>query len=308
MIPKVSLRAPAKINLYLQILGRREDGYHLLASLMQKLEFFDFIEIEAAAEGITLACPDSELPQNEDNIAFRAARLFFSTYSPKISVYGGAHITLRKFIPVAAGLGGGSSDAAVVLVGLDKLFHTGIERKKLAALGASLGADVPFFVYDSPVAWATGIGDSLEPALGFENGLVLLVNPGFPVSTKFIYENFALTLDKKKINLKNSHSNDKASEKNLFLNKVFMPAAIRNDLEQVTTSLYKELLDIKEHLLEGGALCAMMSGSGPTFFALFDKRADEQARSCYEMMRKHYRQVFLVQPMLEDHCRFCSTG
>ncbi len=303
MVTKVLLQAPAKINLYLRVLGRRDDGYHLLATLMQKLDLCDRIEIEPA-ETVSLYCPDSDLPRDNENIALRAAHLFYSTYTDRIPADSGTRITLCKRIPIAAGLGGGSSDAAAVLVGLDKLYQTEIPRDELAAVGVRLGADVPLFIYDRPVAWATGIGDRLSEACGLEDVSVLLVNPGFPVSTKLIYENLALTLEEKKINLKNSHFNDLLNMENPFSNRSFLPCNVRNDLEEVTASLFKEIVDIKEQLLAAGASSSLMSGSGPTVFAVFGKGSQKQALACFKQMQKVYEQVFLVQPLQNDWDRF----
>ena len=303
---KVCLQAPAKINLYLQVLGRRDDGYHLLATLMQKLNLFDLVEIEIVAGGVTLDCPDSDLPRDSENIALRAAHLYLSTYASWLPQDFGVHITLRKHIPIAAGLGGGSSDAAAVLVGLARIFQTTIARDELAAIGVKLGADVPFFIYDCPVAWATGIGDRLSEAVGLKEVSVLLVNPGFSVSTKLIYENFALTLNEKKINLKNSQFRDVWNIDNPFASRLFTPYDLRNDLEQVTSSLFKEIVDIKGQLLAAGASCALMSGSGATVFALVDKGAHEQALICYKQMKKIYEYVFLTQPLSNDQDRFLA--
>ena len=309
MSTAIRVLAPAKINLYLQVLGRRDDGYHLLASLMQKLDLCDILEIEVTDNAVSLHCPDSDLPRDDGNIALRAAHLFFATYADRLPVACGARITLCKNIPIAAGLGGGSSDAAAVLVGLDRLCQTKIPRDELAAVSVRLGADVPLFVHDWPVAWATGIGDRLTRAKGFDGECVVLVNPGFPVSTKLIYENLALTLDEKKINLTNSHFNGLLNRENPFLNRSFQPCDVRNDLEEVTVSLFREINDIKRQLLAAGASSALMSGSGPTVFALFAQGGQKQAAACYEQMRKTYEQVFLVQPLHKDWNRFLSlTG
>ncbi len=307
MLTKIRLQAPAKINLYLQVLGRRDDGYHLLATLMQKLDLNDFIEIEAVTGTISLHCPDSDLPCNSENIALRAAHLFFSTYENILPAGCGARIALYKRIPIAAGLGGGSSDAAAVLVGLDKLYQTGIPRDELAVIGLRLGADVPLFIYDWPVAWATGIGDRLMKSCGLQDESVLLVNPGFPVSTKLIYENLALTLEEKKINLKNSHSKDLLNMDNPFSDRSFQAGDVRNDLEKVTVSLFREIAGIKEQLLAGGASSSLMSGSGPTVFALFGRGSQELALTCCKKMQEVYEQVFLVQPSHEDRNRFLSS-
>jgi 4-diphosphocytidyl-2-C-methyl-D-erythritol kinase len=304
MYARVCLQAPAKINLYLRVIGRRPDGYHLLASLMQKLTLFDRVEIERVPGIMALDCPDSNLPRDINNIALRAAHLFGDTFAKRLPEDYGVRIHLRKKIPIAAGLGGGSSDAAAVLVGLDKLFRTGCSRQELAGLGVQLGADVPFFIYDWPVAWATGIGEALIEAEGLNDARVLLVNPGFLVSTKWVYENLPLTLERKIFNLTNSNSNDAWRIENPFIGRSFSNSDLHNDLEQVTQKCFKEICVIKEQLLTGGASSALMSGSGPTVFAVFDRAHLKQANSCYLRMRDMYRQTFLVKPLRIEQNRF----
>ncbi len=293
----IYIEAPAKINLYLRVIGRRPDGYHLLATLMQKLSLYDRLEIEKTAGcEVNLECPDSDLPVNDENIVLRAALLFHSSLQDRLPDNFGVRIILRKKIPVAAGLGGGSSDAAAMLIGLDRLFRTGCSKQELARLGLQLGADVPFFIYDRPVAWATGIGEELTEAQGLEDGSVLLVNPGFPVSTKWVYENLPLTLKQKDFNLTDSHSQrDDCRVKNPFRRSFFGNRDVLNDLELVTEGSFKEISLIKEQLLAAGAGSALMSGSGPTVFGIFSKI--ERAQACYLEMLKRYSQTFLVSPL-----------
>ena len=191
----VSLRAPAKVNLFLEITGRRPDGYHLLATWMQKLDLEDeLVIITREAEGIVLRCPGSDLPVDRRNLVYRAAELFFASLRRQEKVVAvGVEITLRKNIPEAAGLGGGSSDAGATLRGLNQLCGFPFSDDDLLAMGGRLGADVPFFVDPGGACLATGIGDLLEPAPHVGAVSFVLVNPGFPVSTKWAYENFALT-------------------------------------------------------------------------------------------------------------------
>jgi len=302
----VRLKAPAKINLYLQVVGRRPDGYHLLATLMQKLTLYDRVELELVSEGVILECPDSNLPVTGENIAFRAACLFFKTLQEQLPQRHGVKITLKKRIPVAAGLGGGSSDAAAVLVGLDRLFQTECSSQKLAAMGLQLGADVPFFIYDWPVAWATGIGEQLTPAKGLnKNVKVVLVNPGFSVSTKWVYENLPLTLDEKIFNLSNSHFDQGAFVvDNPFAQRFFHHSDVHNDLEQVTQTSFKEIAVIKKQLVQSGAASALMSGSGPTVFGIFSSSMQVQAEKCYQQMLNIYNQSFLVTPLSDGQSRF----
>ncbi|MGE5800063.1 MAG: 4-(cytidine 5'-diphospho)-2-C-methyl-D-erythritol kinase, partial [Syntrophaceae bacterium] len=156
----IAALSPAKVNLVLKVLRRREDGYHDIASLMQKVSLTDEMEFAPRGEGIALACPGSDLPTGEGNLVVRAARALFAD----AGYAGGVEITLRKRIPTAAGLGGGSSNAATTLTVLNDLFRFGFDRERLIRIGARLGADVPFFIYGS-TAWAFGIGEILEPAV-----------------------------------------------------------------------------------------------------------------------------------------------
>ncbi|MDA8164139.1 MAG: 4-(cytidine 5'-diphospho)-2-C-methyl-D-erythritol kinase [Desulfobacteraceae bacterium] len=274
----VVIEAPAKINLCLQVIGRRPDGYHDLDTFMQKLVLADCLELHPAAEAIRLSCPGSPLPQDEGNLAFRAARLFFE----RSGVRKGVEIVLHKKIPIAAGLGGGSSDAAAVLLGLNRLYPPGLPAAVLLEMAVRLGADVPFFVADCAAARATGIGDRLEPAPPLQGCRVLLVNPGFPVSTRWVYENLALTTQSNPYMLGREQIFDTYRE---FLASG-ETLAVRNDLEAVTVGRYPELADIKAHILAAGAQVALMSGSGPTVFGLFLEEAP--AAACFDAFARRY--------------------
>ncbi len=288
-----TIEAPAKINLFLQVTGRRPDGYHELVSLMQKLRLADTLNVQLVDGAISLTCTDPALPVDDGNLAWRAAEHFFRHTGCR----GGARITLEKKIPVAAGLGGGSSDAAAVLLALNHLCRAGLTEDELADLGLTLGADVPFFVRTAPAALARGIGERLTPARGLSLGTVLLVNPGFPVSTKWVYENLALTSEGNPYILApgsatlnsgyfGSGSIDlKAAETAFFV----------NDLESVTINNYPEIGRIKESLLDFGARVALMSGSGPTVFGLFVQ--EHEAQTAFRHFRAIYSDaVFLTEP------------
>lgn len=274
----IALRAPAKINLYLRILAKREDGYHQLDSLMLKLALADRLVLTRRRQpGLTLRCPGSDLPENEDNLVVRAARLFYR----HIDQTPALEMVLEKHIPVAAGLGGGSSDAAAVLLGLDRLHGTAMGEGVLSELARPLGADVPFFVQSSPAARAGGIGEILTPAATPPGiGGIVLVNPGFAVSTAWVYRNFRLTKQNDPYTLTGSFADG--------------PLECRNDLEAVTMERYPELKEIRDQLLALGAATALMSGSGPTMFGLFAQTSE--AQRCAARMRKKYEKVFLTCP------------
>lgn len=294
---RLVLSAPAKVNLYLNVTGRREDGYHCLATLMQKISLCDRIVLEKSSSGINLQCPDSRLPVNRENLVYRAAALFFATMSPRMDDQAGVDIVLHKSIPVAAGLGGGSSDAGTVLRGLDRMFHTGCSSAELIELGTALGADVPFFTVDWPVAWATGIGDVLQRAVPLAGYLFVVVNPGFSVSTAWVYENLALTAGEKISNLESFQKGSSSSAADChFLGRPIAPDELINDLESVTAGHYREINELKRKLLDGGAIAALMSGSGPTVFGLFPESEMEKASACCKELKRQWTSTFLVEP------------
>ncbi|MCL7488211.1 MAG: 4-(cytidine 5'-diphospho)-2-C-methyl-D-erythritol kinase [Desulfobulbaceae bacterium] len=296
---RVSLLAPAKVNLYLRVTGRREDGYHYLATLMQKISLYDRVELEKIPAGIQLHCPDSDLPADETNLAFRAARIFQQKMQDRLrGGRTGVAITLYKSIPAAAGLGGGSSDAAAVLLGLDQLYATACPESELRAMGLLLGADVPFFIARQPVVWATGIGEKLHQAVPLSGFRILVVNPGFSVSTQWVYEKFALTVGQNINNLRYFDNPDAVGDaQRKFAGRAIRPGELVNDLEQVTSSHYREIDQLKMRLIHSGAAAAMMSGSGPTVFGLFGAGKAEKAAACAQELQREYRGTFLVDPL-----------
>jgi len=251
--------SPAKINFILKVLRKREDGYHDIASLMQMVSLYDELEFAPAAEGITLRCPDSNLPENEGNIVYRAAQTLFT----KMDYPGGIEITVRKSIPLAAGLGGGSSNAATTLLALNDLMAFRLDTEELINIAKNLGADVPFFIFRK-AAWAFGIGERLEAAQDIPQAWLILINPGFELSTKTVYEKLNLRLT----NAPNHYSIPR------FYTVHDLAAGLHNDLEKVSLQLHPSLRNIKELLMQNGALGALMSGSGPTVFGIFE---DESA-------------------------------
>ncbi|MDH4316990.1 MAG: 4-(cytidine 5'-diphospho)-2-C-methyl-D-erythritol kinase [Desulfobulbaceae bacterium] len=293
----IDVLAPAKVNLYLKVIRRRPDGYHELATLMQKVGLYDEIHLEKIPAGITLRCPGSDLPENGENLVVRAARFFLDRFEDRISEPSGLRIVLKKNIPVAAGLGGGSSDAASVLIGLRKLLDVDCTLDELLELGSRLGADVPLFISPVPAAWATGIGDQLQAAVAISDYFVLLVNPGFSVSTQWVYKNFRLT-DNKQDDIINDSASSRVTVSGCdFLSRAILPAELYNDLELVTLARHKELRSLKKRLVQLGAACAMMSGSGPTIFGLFSRENEKGAKECLAQLRGDYGKVYLVDPL-----------
>ncbi len=255
---KIRLHAPAKINLFLHVSGRRPDGYHDLVTWMQKLDLCDIISLETGeGAGIEFFC-DDPLLAGEENLAVKAAEAFFSAMGEgqpvKLKIY------LEKKIPVAAGLGGGSSDAGTVLRGLNRLFELPFSETGLIELARPLGADVPFFVVEHNAVIAHGTGDLMSPVDSLEDCTFVLVNPGFFVSTRWVFENLSLTSAEKKYTFPGFQKQKLGS---LSL------SAMCNDLEKVTAVRFPEIDLMKQRLLELGASKVLMSGSGPTVFGVF---------------------------------------
>jgi len=246
--------APAKINLCLHVQGRYANGYHDLAMLMQRVSLFDQISLRLTSDGKTaFSCTDPDLDAAEDNLVLRAARSLFDHVGTNL----GVSIRLDKRIPIAAGLGGGSSDAAATLLGLNQAAGFGLAKQELMKLGVKLGADVPFFILEQS-AWATGIGDVLDPVVGLPPLHYVLVNPGVPVSTAWVYQNLRLTSPV-----------DVAKLREFPRTPEGLVRLLHNDLEQVTIARYPLIDKVKQALCDRGALGALMSGSGATVFGLY---------------------------------------
>jgi len=292
---ELELLAPAKINLVLRICGRRADGYHEIETVMQKLELADHLKIKINFDfkNVELRCPGIDLPEDENNLIYQAAQAFLD-YT---GISAGVQIRLDKRIPVAAGLGGGSSDAAATLLGLNDLFSTDLAEDDLLGLASALGADVPFFVGKNGAAYATGIGTTLRNIGSITDCWIILVNPGLAVSTKWAYENFRLTNTDKPY-MFSGYSKSLENEFPTGMSTVLKKCGTEfpfNDLETVTVQRYGVIKNIKDELQRQGACLAMMSGSGPTVFGVFIRRTEAEAS--YNVFNKKYNGVFLTQPV-----------
>jgi 4-diphosphocytidyl-2-C-methyl-D-erythritol kinase len=265
----ITKSSPAKINLYLRVLRRREDGYHDILSLMQRINLCDELTFTRGASRIIIRCPDSPLPEDGDNIVYRAAAAFYTRIAARPDV----EITIRKKIPIAAGLGGGSSNAATTLMTLNEISGYPLTRAELLEMGGKLGADVPFFVFGN-TAWASGIGDQMIEAAPLPPLWFVLINPGFEVSTKLVYQGLNLGLTNSRINYSIPR----------FYTGRDVIRSLTNDLEKVTLKLHPVLEQIKSLLLTSGAGGALMSGSGPTVFGVFTD--EESALRAEHLLQK----------------------
>jgi len=257
---KLKFKTPAKVNLGLHVHGKREDGFHELETIFQMVSLFDDVELELLSSGIKLECDTPGIPTDDTNLVCKAALLLRKSYQVEGK---GVSIRLKKKIPFGAGLGGGSGNAAGVLMGLNRLWDLNIEREKLFTLAAELGSDVPFFL-TSPCALGKGRGERLkvlEPCSKFQ---VLLVFPGFPIATSWVYQNLRLKLTKRPNNIS-------ILRKNLSLSDITsLGSQLYNDLESVVIQKFPEVKVVKDELWAWGALGVLLSGGGSAVFGIFD--------------------------------------
>ncbi|MCI8532267.1 MAG: 4-(cytidine 5'-diphospho)-2-C-methyl-D-erythritol kinase [Lachnospiraceae bacterium] len=285
---KIQLKALAKINLGLDVLRRREDGYHEVKMIMQTISLCDELELRKRKQpGIQVRTNLHYLPTNENNLVYKAAQLLMEEFQ----IGDGIAIQLQKRIPVAAGMAGGSSDAAAVLWGMNQMYGLGLSRKGLMERGVRLGADVPYCVLRG-TALAEGIGERLRTLPPMPKCYILLAKPGISVSTRFVYENLHANDLKPEQHPDVDAMIEAMKEKDLGL----LTARMGNVLELVTVPAHPVIEEIKKYMLEAGALGAMMSGSGPTVFGIFDTQA--KARKAYHAMRagRLAKQLYLTVP------------
>lgn len=281
---KISLKALAKINLGLDVVRRREDGYHEVRMVMQTIHLFDRLNIEKTKDaGISIKTNLSFLPVNENNLIYKAGKLLMDEFN----ITEGVSVELDKRIPVAAGMAGGSTDAAAMLYGMNKIFDLGLSMQELKDRGVKIGADVPYCLMRG-TALAEGIGEKLKSLPPMIKCPVLIAKPQISVSTKFVYEN--LKLDENTV-----HPDIDALIQDIKIKDLHEVCNhMGNVLETVTIPNYPIIDEIKKKMMCNGAIGAMMSGSGPTVFGLFED--EETAKKAYKEMKKSElaKQVYLT--------------
>ncbi len=279
---ELTVYAPAKINLALKILRRRADGYHDIQTILQKVSLYDTLSIKLTAhQGITVTADDPSIPTDSRNLAYRAADLLLKQQK----ITPGITIHIKKLIPAGAGLGGGSSNAAATLSGLNKLLRCKLTESDLHRLGVAIGADVPFFLYDKPSALAEGIGEQLSPVKIQIPLWLVIVFPGFSISTKWVYENYrVLTNVRKNIIIFSSFKQLKT-----------VLHILSNDLENVVTQQYPEIEKIKRTLIQAGACGSLMSGSGSSVFGIFPD--EHRAQEALSLLGTPASRVFIAHSL-----------
>ncbi len=277
----ISLDSPCKLNLRLDIVGKRSDGYHELRSVMERINLSDQVEINIVEKGIMVTCDNEAVPQDEDNIAFKAIKEILAYSSRNV----GVEVHIKKKIPIAAGLGGGSSNAATVIKGINQLLKLKLPKEKLMQIGLKVGADVPFFLFEGP-AIAEGVGEQLKKIKSMPKLLFLLVNPNIPVTTESVY---------RKYSMEGAHKNG-MEVPNIYRTKRDVAKILNNDLERVTIKDYPVIGEIKEEMIRLGALASQMTGSGPTVFGIFaDKIKLTKAFDKMEKRAQRGWKIFMVE-------------
>lgn len=285
---KITIKAPAKINLGLDVLRKREDGYHEVHMIMQTVALFDELTFEKTEkQGITLVTNHETIETDERNLIVKAAKLFLEYFS----IEQGLNIYLKKQIPVAAGMAGGSTDAAATLLAMAQLLEVQTDKETLCKLGVKIGADVPYCILQG-TALSQGIGEILTPLKPAPDCFVLLIKPPIEVSTKFVYENL-------KVQELQSHPDMEGIQRAIEAGDLYgMCKRLENVLESVTIPAHPIIQEIKELALQQGAISALMSGSGPTVFAIFEeemqakaaKKVFEEAKISNEIYLTHFFQ------------------
>lgn len=277
-------KAYAKINLGLDVLRRREDGYHEVKMIMQTVDIYDVLTFaKAPADVFRLSVDSAQIPDDDNNLVLKAARLLFAT----AGIDAGVEVTLQKNIPVAAGMAGGSTDAAATLIGLNALYDLRFTTEQLQEIGVKLGADIPYCIMGG-TALSQGIGEILRPLPALPQAHLVIAKPDLMISTKYVYEN--LHANSLKVHPNIDGMIEALSNRDL----IKMCSLMGNVLETVTEKENPIITQIKDLMKEQGATGALMSGSGPTVFGIFTE--EKKARNCFQKIQEENlaKQLFLT--------------
>ncbi|MBU3209800.1 4-(cytidine 5'-diphospho)-2-C-methyl-D-erythritol kinase [Clostridium algidicarnis] len=278
----MEIKAHGKINIALDVIGKREDGYHTLKMIMQTIDIYDVINIDIIEKGIEIRCNKSYVPIDNRNIAYKAAEEFIERYNIRKGVF----IDIKKNIPVSAGLAGGSTNAAAVLNLMNRLFEINAPLKDLKEIALKLGADVPYCLTGG-TALCEGIGEKITNLPSFKNHILVLVKPPFGVSTRDVYTSLKVDKIYKHPNINAIIDSMKKDDlKSVCWN-------MKNVLENVTLKKHRIIGEIKTSMIEMDAIGSLMSGSGPTVFGLFEDML--KAQRCYDYMKKKYPETYITR-------------
>lgn len=280
----IERKAYAKINIGLDIVGKKENGYHLIKTIMQQVDLYDVISLEKTNSGIILETDSPYVPTDESNLAYKAAKIMIEKYM----INGGVRIKLDKRIPVAAGMAGGSTDGAAVLIGMNDLYELGLSIDELCEIGVSLGADIPFCIVGG-CALCEGIGEVMTPINHDSKMYALIAKPSIDVSTAHVYKSLGLGVGPA---TGPEHPDvDKVIEAFRDSNTEMIAKTMGNYLEKVTAREHDIIVNLKKDILEAGAIGSNMSGSGPTVFGLFDDF--DKALAAEKIISQKYPDIFV---------------
>ncbi|WP_010293835.1 4-(cytidine 5'-diphospho)-2-C-methyl-D-erythritol kinase [Clostridium senegalense] len=278
----MKVKAYGKINIALDVVGKREDGYHLLKMIMQTVDIYDELEFEKCDKNITINCNKKYLPVDENNLVYKAIKLFMEKYN----ISSGVKVNIVKNIPVAAGMAGGSADAAATLKAMRNMFKKDVTDGELMELGLKIGADVPYCIVGG-TALCEGVGEVVTKLKPFKNKILVVVKPNFGVSTKDVYK--ALEINK----IHKHPETEKLITAMKQENIKYVSKNMRNVLENVTIKKHLLIKQLKEEMMRNGALGSMMSGSGPTVFGFFEDML--KAQDCYDKLKEKYRDCYITR-------------
>lgn len=281
---EIALKSFGKINLALDVLYKRDDGYHEINTLMQQIDLGDNIILRNREKGIEIECNDKDVPLDSTNLAYRA----WEKIIERTGINKGIHIIIDKNIPVAAGLAGGSSNGATVLKGLNQLWELNLSEKELMEIGLEIGADIPFCIMGG-TAWGKGVGEKLTRLKSFSNKMILLANVGIPISTAHVYNRLNLNSVNTRIDIEGIVKH--MEEDNLPK----LAENMANIMEGVVIEKYPIVGKLKREMINWGALGSIMSGSGPTVFGLFDD--EEKLIRCKHELEKKIDKVYITRTL-----------
>lgn len=303
---RLSVKSPAKVNIFLRVFDKREDGYHNIQSIMQMVDLCDILTFEKSSAGIALASNSKDIPLDSDNIVFRAAELL----KDKGKISEGVSISIEKNIPVSAGLGGGSSNAATTLMTLNRLWGLGYGMNELSLIAGSLGSDVPFFL-GGAASFVEGRGEIVYPLRTGRNRWLVLVNPGIKVSTSWSYnriDEVRGTRETKTNWLTKTGKDNKLQKFNGFkLDLIEVSSLMRNDLEEITARQNRVIEEIREELKSLNAKGVVMSGSGATVFGIFANK-EEARTAANKLISKRPWKVWVVETLVHSPIPACKAG
>jgi 4-diphosphocytidyl-2-C-methyl-D-erythritol kinase len=281
-----SAKAYVKINLTLEVLEKLANGYHNIESVIQKISLYDIIKIESIKKGIKISCNDKDVPLDKKNTCWQIAQILQKKFKPNISGKTGVKITINKKIPIKAGLGGGSSDAAATLFELDKLWKLNLSRKQMINIATQVGKDIPFFLTPKPTSLVRGLGEKVKDLPKCRTMHIVLINPKTPVSTKWAYN--TLTLEAKKYQRAAQKMIKALKDKNF--NQII--SNLYNDFEPSVIKRFPKIEKVKKDLIKNNAAASLMTGSGSSVYGIFKNK--KEAKTTFDILKKKYKKIYLV--------------